>query len=96
MALAVWGGFLNVFPGKIQMALQKHHRLALQAVRNLCPGMQAQLQPARKHPKLVAHYAGWRVQVTLSSTPSCAEDVVRNCVRDVLRRFAASGIALTT
>jgi hypothetical protein len=74
--------------------MQKHHRLALRAVRSLCPGMEAHLHPARKHPKLVARYAGQAVQVTLSSSPSCGEDVVRHCVRDVLKRFACFGVAI--
>lgn len=76
------------------MKLQKHHRLALKAVRALCPGMEAQLLPARKHPKVMAHYAGRHVLVTVASSPACRDDVARDCVRDVIRRFAASGIAL--
>lgn len=74
--------------------MQKHHRLALHAVRSLCPGMEAHLHPARKHPKLVARYAGRAVQVTVSSSPSCEEDVVRHCLRDVRKRFAGAGIDL--
>lgn len=76
------------------MGLQKHHRLALRAVRNLCHGMEAQLEPARKHPKLVARYAGQCVRVSVSSSPACPEDVVRGCVRAVVNRFAAWGVAL--
>jgi hypothetical protein len=76
------------------MRLQKHHRLALQAVRGLCPGMKAQLHPARKHPKLVAQYAGRVVQITVSSSPACVEDVVRHSVRDVLNRFESFGVAI--
>lgn len=76
------------------MRLQKHHRLALQAVRRLCPGMEAQLHPTRKHPKLVVRYAGRVVQITVSSSPGCVEDVVRHSVRDVLSRFARFGVSI--
>lgn len=76
------------------MGMQKHHRLALQAVRNLCLGMEAQLEPARKHPKLVACYAGRCIRVSVSSSPACPEDVVRRCVRDVVNRFALWGVSL--
>lgn len=76
------------------MGLQKHHRLALRAVRGLCAGMEARLQPGRKHPKLVARCAGQTVQVTVSGSPSCDEDVVRHCVRDVIKRFGSAGVEL--
>lgn len=76
------------------MGLQKHHRLALRAVRSLCAGMEVRLQPGRKHPKLVARCAGQTVQVTVSGSPSCDEDVVRHCVRDVRARFKALGVGL--
>lgn len=74
------------------MRLQKHHRQALDAVRNLCPGMQASMQPARKHPKLEASYEGTVIRVSVASSPACPEDVVRNSVTEVVNRFASLGV----
>lgn len=71
------------------MAFQKHHRLDMRAVRGLRRNMKALLQPGRQHPKLSARYAGHAVQVTVSSSPSCKEDLTQHCVRDVIRRLAA-------
>lgn len=76
------------------MGLQKHHRLALRAVRCLSSGMEVRLLPGRKHPKLVACFAGHTVRVTVSGSPACDEDVVWHCVRDVRARFRALGVGL--
>lgn len=76
------------------MGLQKHHRLALRAVRRLSSGIEVRMLPGRKHPKLVAWCAGQTVRVTVSGSPSCEEDVVRHCVRDVRARFKALGVGL--
>lgn len=76
------------------MRLQKHQRLALHAIRHMCPKSEAYLRPASKHPKLVVKYAGHEFQITVSSTPACAEDVVRKSIRDLLHRFARAGLVI--
>jgi hypothetical protein len=76
------------------MRLQKHHRQAVDAVRNLCPGMQASMQPARKHPKLEASYEGIVIRITVASSPARPEDVVRRSVTDIVSRFASLGVIL--
>lgn len=74
------------------MAFQKHHRLDMRAVRGLHRNMKALLQPGRQHPKLSARYAEHAVQVTVSSSPFCEENVKRHCLHDVIGRFAAMGV----
>lgn len=73
------------------MNLQKHEHEALSAVRCLCRGIVVELQPAGKHSKLIARLAEKQVQVTVSSSPACAQHVASLTVRQVRRRFREIG-----
>lgn len=64
------------------MAFQKHRRMDMRAVRGINPKMRALLRSGRKHPKLIAFYAGHSVHVTVSSSPSRTEEMSRHCLRD--------------
>ena len=76
------------------MRLQKHERAAVRAVQALCPGMDVRLQPAGRHPRLVARFADRTVLVTVASSPSCADAVPFHTVQQVRRRFLALGVEL--
>ena len=76
------------------MKLQKHEREALRAVQEICPTMNVCLQPAGRHPRLIARYAERTVHVSVASSPSCADAVPMFTVQLVRRRFRALGIDL--
>lgn len=78
------------------MKLQKHQRLALHAVRQLCTGLEAHIHPAGKHPRLVVRYAGRVIQMAVASSPRCQEDVTRRTVREVRARLKACGVDLAS
>ena len=76
------------------MRLQKHEREALRAVQAICPALKVCMQPAGRHPRLVARYAESTVQVSVASSPSCSDAVAMYAVQQVRRGFRALGIAL--
>lgn len=76
------------------MNLQKHEREALLAVRRICLGISAELYPAGKHPPMIARFAGKRMSVSVSSSPSCAHFVAALTMRLVRRRFCDVGVSL--
>lgn len=76
------------------MNLQKHEREGLFAVRRICLGISAELNPAGKHPQMIARFAGKQIRVTVSSSPSCAHFVAALTVRLVRRRFYDIGVSL--
>ncbi len=73
------------------MKLLKHQRLTLTEVRKLHKGLDAHIHPGRKHPKLVVRYAGHVIHMSVASSPTCADDVIRRTVRDVRVRLRAIG-----
>lgn len=76
------------------MKLQKHEREAVRAVQAICPMMDVSLQPAGRHPRLIARYGERTVQVSVASSPACADAVAMCTVQQVRRRFRALGIRL--